>query len=225
MSVCVCQGLSSAEAVCTGGSDGDCYPCHIPLDNICTCVCVSVEVGGSCQRRPLHVHSHPGPKAACVSSSNTNALTDTEANGDLFPRQLIKIQCFLLVSDMTSYFLYNLISSSSAKEVLAQEEKLKAYFTQLKAQVRHNHDKGWRIVLEEIKSIFKYENKVFVIRCTMMTLASLQNITIPGNIYKGIRNLLESYHIPELIKVQILVDLTENLFFLSSFFSPHLSDC
>lgn len=49
-----------------------------------------------------------------------------------------------------------------------------------------------------------------------MMLASLQNITIPVNIYKGIRNLLESYHIPELIKVQILVDLTEILFSLSS---------
>lgn len=43
--------------------------------------------------------------------------------------------------------------------------------------------------------------------------ASLQNFTIPVSFYKGIRNLLESYHIPELIKVQILVDLTEILFF------------
>lgn len=48
-------------------------------------------------------------------------------------------------------------------------------------------------------------------------LASLQNITIPVNIYKGIRNLLESYHIPELIKVQILLDLTQILFFLSPY--------
>uniref|UniRef100_H3CPU5 Uncharacterized protein n=1 Tax=Tetraodon nigroviridis TaxID=99883 RepID=H3CPU5_TETNG len=67
----------------------------------------------------------------------------------------------------TSFFLYNLIDSSSEEEVQAQEEKLKAYFTQLKTQ----------------------------------------NITIPVNIYKGIRNLLESYHIPELIKYVIaLVD-------------------
>ncbi|KAK2824504.1 hypothetical protein Q5P01_021679 [Channa striata] len=34
-----------------------------------------------------------------------------------------------------------------------------------------------------------------------------QNITISGNIYRGIRNLLESYHVPELIKdVIVLVD-------------------
>lgn len=70
--VSVCQELSSAETVCTGGSDGDCYPCHIPLDDICTCVCVSVDVGGSCQHQPPRVHSHPGPKAASVSRRNTN---------------------------------------------------------------------------------------------------------------------------------------------------------
>lgn len=28
-----------------------------------------------------------------------------------------------------------------------------------------------------------------------------QNVKIPENIYKGIRNLLDSYHVPELIKV------------------------
>ncbi|KAM3606567.1 uncharacterized protein V6R79_018880 [Siganus canaliculatus] len=37
-----------------------------------------------------------------------------------------------------------------------------------------------------------------------------QNITISGNIYRGIRNLLESYHVPELIKdVLALVDPKE----------------
>lgn len=70
------------------------------------------------------------------------ALTDTEANGNVFPRQLIKIGCFHLVSDKTGFFLYNLIDSSSEEEVQAQEEKLKTYFTQLKTQVRPNHDKG-----------------------------------------------------------------------------------
>lgn len=28
-----------------------------------------------------------------------------------------------------------------------------------------------------------------------------QNVKIPENIYRGIRNLLDSYHVPELIKV------------------------
>lgn len=70
------------------------------------------------------------------------ALTDTEANGNVFPRQLIKIGCFHLVSDKTGFFLYNLIDSGSEEEVQAQEEKLKTYFTQLKTQVRPNHDKG-----------------------------------------------------------------------------------
>lgn len=40
----------------------------------------------------------------------------------------------------------------------------------------------------------------------MMILVSLQNIFITASIYKGIRNLLESYHVPELNKVQILSD-------------------
>lgn len=55
---------------------------------------------------------------------------------------MIKIGCFHLVSDKTGFFLYNLIDSSSEEEVQAQEEKLKAYFAQLKAQVRHSNDKG-----------------------------------------------------------------------------------
>uniref|UniRef100_A0A1A8CQK4 Leucine-rich PPR-motif containing n=1 Tax=Nothobranchius kadleci TaxID=1051664 RepID=A0A1A8CQK4_NOTKA len=37
-----------------------------------------------------------------------------------------------------------------------------------------------------------------------------QNVTIPLNIYRGIKNLLESHHVPELLKdVMALVDLTE----------------
>lgn len=39
---CVSPKVSSAKTVCAGGSDGDCYPCHIPLDDICACVFVSV---------------------------------------------------------------------------------------------------------------------------------------------------------------------------------------
>lgn len=37
-----------------------------------------------------------------------------------------------------------------------------------------------------------------------LPFVSLQNITISGNIYRGIRNLLESCQVPELIKVQSL---------------------
>lgn len=70
------------------------------------------------------------------------ALTDTQANGNVVPRQLIKIGCFHLLSDKMGFFLYNLIDSSSEEEVQAQEEKLKTYFSQLKTQVRHNNDKG-----------------------------------------------------------------------------------
>lgn len=37
----VCQSVSSTEAaMCAGGSDGDCYPCHIQLDDICKHACV-----------------------------------------------------------------------------------------------------------------------------------------------------------------------------------------
>ena len=35
-----------------------------------------------------------------------------------------------------------------------------------------------------------------------LLVGSLQNITISQNIFRGIRNLLDSYHVPELIKVQ-----------------------
>ncbi|KAM3863077.1 LOW QUALITY PROTEIN: leucine-rich PPR motif-containing protein, mitochondrial [Diretmus argenteus] len=69
--------------------------------------------------------------------------------------------------ETTSYFLYNLIDKMTDQEVQEQEDKLRKYFNQLKAQ----------------------------------------NITISGNIYRGIRNLLDSYHVPELIKdVITLVD-------------------
>lgn len=77
-----------------------------------------------------------------------------------------------------------------------------------------------------MKSISKYSKEAFLIRpvswgetASVMMLASPQNITIPVNIYKGIRNLLDSYHTPELIKVQSLSDLTEILFLLSSLFA------
>lgn len=50
-----------------------------------------------------------------------------------------------------------------------------------------------------------------------MILVSFQNICITASIYKGIRNLLESYHVPELVKVQILFDVTEIPFVLSSY--------
>lgn len=63
-------------------------------------------------------------------------------SGNVFLRQLIKIGCFHLVSDKTGFFLYYLIDSSSEEEVQAKEEMLKAYFTQLKAQVRRKNDKG-----------------------------------------------------------------------------------
>uniref|UniRef100_A0A8D0D7B0 Leucine rich pentatricopeptide repeat containing n=1 Tax=Sander lucioperca TaxID=283035 RepID=A0A8D0D7B0_SANLU len=37
-----------------------------------------------------------------------------------------------------------------------------------------------------------------------------QNITISGNIYRGIKNLLESYHVPELTKVKARVESTNS---------------
>lgn len=45
-------------------------------------------------------------------------------------------------------------------------------------------------------------------------LVSLQNITVPVNIYKGIRNLLESHRVPELIKVLILLYIAKIPFIL-----------
>ncbi|XP_061645986.1 leucine-rich PPR motif-containing protein, mitochondrial [Phyllopteryx taeniolatus] len=75
-------------------------------------------------------------------------------------------------ADTVSYFLYNLIDSMSESDVQAQEDKLRNYFNQLKAQ----------------------------------------NIIISANIYRGIRNLLESCHVPELIKdVIVLVDPNERV--------------
>uniref|UniRef100_UPI003AAF326F leucine-rich PPR motif-containing protein, mitochondrial n=1 Tax=Centroberyx gerrardi TaxID=166262 RepID=UPI003AAF326F len=67
-------------------------------------------------------------------------------------------------SEAAAFFLYNLIDNMPENEVQAQEEKLRKFFSQLKAQ----------------------------------------NITISGNICRGIRNLLDSYHVPELIKRQRL---------------------
>ncbi|XP_054655243.1 leucine-rich PPR motif-containing protein, mitochondrial isoform X2 [Dunckerocampus dactyliophorus] len=73
-------------------------------------------------------------------------------------------------AEMVSYFLYNLIDGFQATEVQEQEDKLRNYFNQLKAE----------------------------------------NIIIPVNIYRGIRNILESYHVPELLKdVLLLVDPAE----------------
>ncbi|XP_061693237.1 leucine-rich PPR motif-containing protein, mitochondrial [Syngnathoides biaculeatus] len=70
-------------------------------------------------------------------------------------------------ADTVSYFLYNLIDSMSESTLHAQEDKLRNYFNQLKAQ----------------------------------------NIFLTENIYRGIRNLLQAKHVPELIKdVIVLVD-------------------
>lgn len=45
---------------------------------------------------------------------------------------------------------------------------------------------------------------VFVILTfEFLSIFFLQNVTISLNIYRGIKNLLEAYHCPELIKVQI----------------------
>ncbi|KAJ0066997.1 hypothetical protein NL108_006252 [Boleophthalmus pectinirostris] len=66
-----------------------------------------------------------------------------------------------------AFFLYNLIENMPEKELQAQEDKLRKYFSQLRQQ----------------------------------------NITVSANIYRGIRNLLEAHHVPELIKdVLALVD-------------------
>uniref|UniRef100_A0A3B4AW10 Uncharacterized protein n=1 Tax=Periophthalmus magnuspinnatus TaxID=409849 RepID=A0A3B4AW10_9GOBI len=59
-----------------------------------------------------------------------------------------------------AFFLYNLIENMPEKELQAQEDKLRKYFSQLRQQ----------------------------------------NITVSANIYRGIRNLLEAHHVPELIK-------------------------
>lgn len=40
-----------------------------------------------------------------------------------------------------------------------------------------------------------------MIHSVTFCVISMQNITIPVSIYRGIRNLLDSYHVPELIKV------------------------
>ncbi|XP_019715884.1 leucine-rich PPR motif-containing protein, mitochondrial [Hippocampus comes] len=73
-------------------------------------------------------------------------------------------------ADTVAYFLYNLMDSMSESNMQAQEDKLRNYFNQLKAQ----------------------------------------NIVISANIYRGIRNVLEACHAPELIKdVIALVDPNE----------------
>ncbi|CAL9687780.1 unnamed protein product [Knipowitschia caucasica] len=63
-------------------------------------------------------------------------------------------------AEVGGFFLYNLIENMPEKEVQAQEDKLRKYFSRLREQ----------------------------------------NITITANIYRGIRNLLEARHVPELIK-------------------------
>lgn len=69
------------------------------------------------------------------------------------------IGCLHLVSDKTGFFLYHLMDSSSEEEVQAQEEKLKAYFSQLKTQVRWDNEKRC-----SVQVIFKYKGEVFLIR-------------------------------------------------------------
>lgn len=56
-----------------------------------------------------------------------------------------------------------------------------------------------------------------IIQISVMILVSIQDIFITVSIYKGIRNLLESYHVPELSKVQILSRLTEIPFVFNSY--------
>ncbi|XP_056147567.1 leucine-rich PPR motif-containing protein, mitochondrial [Lampris incognitus] len=63
-------------------------------------------------------------------------------------------------SEAVGFFLYNFIENMADREVKAQEDKLREYFHQLKAQ----------------------------------------NVGISVNIYRGIRNLLDSAEVPELLK-------------------------
>lgn len=90
--------------------------------------------------RQQEEHKRPPCGSYREQYTEMDALTDTEATGNIFPRRLIKIGCFHLLSEKTGFFLYNLIDSSSEEEVQAQAETLKTYFTQLKTQV-HN-DQG-----------------------------------------------------------------------------------
>lgn len=108
--VCVLRRVPNAETVCFGGTDRDCYPCHIPLGNIYMCVFMwLLEVGGKLSL-PTTAYSltHQPKSQLCQQKPNTNTLPIevTEKiicrNGcsdwhgskwNLFPRRLFTVVC------------------------------------------------------------------------------------------------------------------------------------
>uniref|UniRef100_A0A8C6KGU8 Leucine rich pentatricopeptide repeat containing n=1 Tax=Nothobranchius furzeri TaxID=105023 RepID=A0A8C6KGU8_NOTFU len=144
----------------------------------------SFYLRGSCQRQPPYVHSNRRPKAASVSRNDTTShsaeVTENSMNAQMDA-----------VTDTVANEIYSQDDCSVCVFVCVCPDTV-GYFLY---NLVDNMSEG-QVQEDKLRHLF---NKL-----------QAQNVTIPLNIYRGIKNLLESHHVPELLKdVMALVDLTE----------------
>uniref|UniRef100_A0A669DCL4 Leucine rich pentatricopeptide repeat containing n=1 Tax=Oreochromis niloticus TaxID=8128 RepID=A0A669DCL4_ORENI len=158
---------------------------------VCVCVCVHAAVRGICHCQPSYIHSNSSPKAASVSRKETQSHT------------LQRLQKYSINAQMAA------VTDTVANEIYSQDNcslcmcicvcvcaEATAYFlynlidSMSEGQVRAQEDK-LRKFFSQLQS---------------------KNIMISVNLYRGIKNLLDSCHVPELVKdVMTLVDPKEKV--------------
>uniref|UniRef100_A0A669BNP0 Leucine rich pentatricopeptide repeat containing n=1 Tax=Oreochromis niloticus TaxID=8128 RepID=A0A669BNP0_ORENI len=146
---------------------------------VCVCVCVHAAVRGICHCQPSYIHSNSSPKAASVSRKETQSHT------------LQRLQKYSINAQMAA------VTDTVANEIYSQDNcslcmcicvcvcaEATAYFlynlidSMSEGQVRAQEDK-LRKFFSQLQS---------------------KNIMISVNLYRGIKNLLDSCHVPELVK-------------------------
>uniref|UniRef100_A0A8C6KH54 Leucine rich pentatricopeptide repeat containing n=1 Tax=Nothobranchius furzeri TaxID=105023 RepID=A0A8C6KH54_NOTFU len=128
----------------------------------------------SCQRQPPYVHSNRRPKAASVSRNDTTShsaeVTENSMNAQMDA-----------VTDTVANEIYSQDDCSVCVFVCVCPDTV-GYFLY---NLVDNMSEG-QVQEDKLRHLF---NKL-----------QAQNVTIPLNIYRGIKNLLESHHVPELLK-------------------------
>uniref|UniRef100_A0AAX7VCU8 PROP1-like PPR domain-containing protein n=1 Tax=Astatotilapia calliptera TaxID=8154 RepID=A0AAX7VCU8_ASTCA len=155
------------------------------------CVCVHAAVRGICHCQPSYIHSNSSPKAASVSRKETQSHTLQRLQKNSINAQMAR------VTDTVANEMYSQDNGSLCMCIcVCVCAEATAYFlynlidSMSEGQVRAQEDK-LRKFFSQLQS---------------------KNIMISVNLYRGIRNLLDSCHVPELVKdVMALVDPKEKV--------------
>uniref|UniRef100_A0AAX7TV51 PROP1-like PPR domain-containing protein n=1 Tax=Astatotilapia calliptera TaxID=8154 RepID=A0AAX7TV51_ASTCA len=143
------------------------------------CVCVHAAVRGICHCQPSYIHSNSSPKAASVSRKETQSHTLQRLQKNSINAQMAR------VTDTVANEMYSQDNGSLCMCIcVCVCAEATAYFlynlidSMSEGQVRAQEDK-LRKFFSQLQS---------------------KNIMISVNLYRGIRNLLDSCHVPELVK-------------------------